>query len=320
MPSLERFPASLFGAPMGLLGLGLVLREAREFWPLPAWLAEFWVWVGTGVFCAFLVCYALKWLRHRAAAWAELNDPLRMCFVSALPVAGCLLAGGMLPYAPGLADGLWCVSALLYLILQIWGLSRWLSGIELAQIHGGWMIMLLAGVVFPIAGIPLHHLDLSRFMYGTAIIGGPFVIVLIFFRMVTGPALPDILKPTAFILLVPGGLLYGNYALVSGETSLYVATATFYCAVTVLAGLLVFARHCYRWPFGPSWWAFTFPLDSMVRGGFRHLRVVSAMAEGGAADPAWTVLAAGLLVLAFLAVCIVSVRALATAARGQLWA
>lgn len=309
LAALERFPVSLFGAPMGLLGLGLVLRDARDFWPLPGWLAEFWVWAGTLVFCVLLLCYALKWLRYRAAAWAELNDPLRMCFVSAMPVAGSLVAGGMLPYAPGLADTLWWISVLLFLGLQIWGLSRWLSGIELAQIHGGWMIMLLAGVVFPIAGIPLHHLDLSRFMYGTAIIAAPFVVVLIIFRMVAGPPLPDILKPTAFILLVPGGLLYGNYALVSGEAPMYIATATFFCAVTLLVGLLVFARRCYRWPFGPSWWAFTFPLDTMARGGLRYLRVATALAEGNL-NPAWPLLAAALLGLAAFSVCVVSVRSL----------
>ncbi|MDB5802979.1 MAG: tehA [Betaproteobacteria bacterium] len=310
LAALERFPVSLFGAPMGLLGLGLVLRDARDLWPLlPGWLAEFWVWAGTLVFCALLLCYALKWLRHRAAAWAEASDPVRMCFVSAMPVAGCLVAGGMLPYAPVPADMLWCASAVLYLILQIWGLSRWFTGIELAQIHGGWMIMLLAGVVFPIAGIPLHHIDLSRFMYGTAIVGGPFIIVFILFRMFTGPALPDILKPTAFILLVPGGLLYGNYAQVSGEAAPYFITATFFCAITVLVGLLVFARRCYRWPFGPSWWAFTFPLDTMARGGLRYLRVATALAEGSL-NPIWPLLAATLLGLAAFAVCAVSVRSL----------
>jgi tellurite resistance protein len=309
LAALERFPVSLFGAPMGLLGLGLVLHDACDFWSLPGWLAEFWVGAGTLVFCVLLVCYTLKWLKYRAAAWAELNDPLRMCFVSALPVAGCLVASGMLPYSLVPADALWCISVLLYLVLQIWGLSRWFSGIELGQIHGGWMIMLLAGVVFPIAGVPLHHIDLSRFMYGTAIIAGPFVMVFILFRLVTGPTLPDILKPTVFILLVPGGLVYGNYAQVSGEAAPYFVTATFYCALTALVALLVFARRCYRWPFGPSWWAFTFPLDTMARGGLRYLRVATTLAEGEL-NPAWPLLAAALLGLAAFSVCVVSIRSL----------
>ena len=320
MPSPERFPASLFGAPMGLTGLGLVLRDAHNLWPIPAWLAEFWVWAGILVFCVFVVFYALKWLRFRAAALVELSDPLRMCYVSALPVGGSLVAGGLLPYAPALADGLWWVCAILFIALQVWGLARWFGGIELAQIHGGWMIMLLAGLVFPISGLPLHHLELTRFMYGAAIIAAPFVVGFIVFRMVAGPPLPDTLKPTAFIILVPGGLLYGNYPVVSGEVPLYALAATFYCAVTVLAALLIFARRCDRWPFSPAWWAFTFPLDSMAAGGLRHLRIAGAMADGGAANPAWTMLAAGLLALAFLAVCIVSLRALVAAARGQLWA
>ena len=319
MPSLERFPAGLFGAPMGLAGLGLVCREAAQLWPLPLWFAEFWVAVGTVVFIALLACYALKWARFRAAAQAEFADPLRMCFVSAIPVAGSLVAGGLFPYVPVIADGLWWLCVISFLALQVWGLARWFSGIELGQIHGGWMIMLLAGLVFPISGLPLHHIDMTRFLYGTAIVAAPFVVGFIVFRMVAGPPLPDAMKPTLFIILVPGGLFYANYPMVSGEVPLYALTASFYCAVTVLAALLVFSRNCHKWPFGPPWWAFTFPLDSMAAGAMRHLRVMQALG-GGAVNPAWQWLAGALLALAVLVVSIISVRALVALARGRLWA
>lgn len=319
MAPIARFPANLFGAPMGLVGLGLVLREAGHFWAVPGWLAEFWIVLGTAAFCVFLACYALKWLRHAADAKAEFGDPLRMCFISAAPVGGSLVAGGLFPYAPELAHVLWWVSAVAFLGLQVWGVSRWLGGIELAQIHGGWMIMLLAGLVFPISGVPMHHLDMTRFMYGAAIIAAPFVVGFIVFRMTAGPVLPDVLKPTAFILLVPGGLLYANYPIVSAEPPLYVLAATFYCAVTVLAGLLVYARKCFSWPFGPSWWAFTFPLDSMAAGGLRHWRLTQALAAGGPVNPAWEILAGALVLLAVAVVSVVTVRAAAALARGTLW-
>ena len=304
---------------MGLVGLGLVLREAQHLWPVPALFAEFWVALGTLAFLACAVGYGLKWLRYRSAAQAELADPARMCFVSALPVAGSLVAAGLLPYAPALADASWWVWALLYLALQVWGLARWFGGVELAQIHGGWMIMLLAGLVFPISGLPLHHLELTRFMYGAAIIAAPFVVGFIVFRMVAGPPLPDALKPTAFIILVPGGLLYANYSIVAAEVPLFALAGSFYCALTVLAALLVYARDCRKWPFGPPWWAFTFPLDSMAAGGMRHLRSTQALA-GGTPNAGWNLLALALLVLAVLVVTIVSVRSIAALARGKLWA
>jgi len=136
--------------------------------------------------------------------------------------------------------------------------------------------------------------------------------------MTAGPALPDALKPTIFIILVPGGLLYANYPVVSSEVPLYALAATFFCALTVLAALLVFARNCHKWPFGPPWWALTFPLDSMAAGGLRHLRITQAL--GGTVNPAWNILALSLLALAVLVVSIVSVRALNALARGKLWA
>jgi len=303
---------------MGLAGLGLVLREARKVWPLPEWCPEFWVALGALVFAACLACYLLKWIRYPAAARAEFADPLRMCFVSAMPAAGSLVAGGLALYLPDFADGMWWICAIVFLALQVWGLSRWLAGIELSQIHGGWMIMLLAGLVFPASGVPMHNLDMTRFMYGAAIIAAPFVVGIIVYRMAAGPALPDALKPTAFIILVPGGMLYANYPVLSGEVPLYALTASFYCGLTVLAALLVYARHCWKWPFGPSWWAVTFPLDAMAAGGLRHLRTTSALA-GGAAPPVWTALAMALLGLAVLAAAVVSIRSLAALARGKLW-
>src|SRR5262249_5947595 len=152
----------------------------------------------------------------------------------------------------------------LFVVLQVTCLARWLRGIELAQVHGGWMIMLLGGLVFPPSGIALGHLEMARFMYGAAIIAAPFVVGMIFYRITVGPALPDALKPTCFIMLVPGGLLYANYPPLSGELPLYALAGTFYCGVVMLAALLVFARRCLSWPFGPPWWAFTFPLDAMA--------------------------------------------------------
>jgi tellurite resistance protein len=312
VPPLARFPAGLFGAPLGLAGLGLVLREAARDWPVPPLFAEFWVFVGAFAFCACVCAYAAKWVRQPGAAREELADPTRMCFVSALPVSGGLVAGGLAPYSIGAAHVLWWLSALLFVVLQVLGIARWLRGVELAQLHGGWMIMLLGGLVFPPSALALGNIEMARFMYGAAIIAAPFVVGMIFFRIVTGPPLPDALKPTCFILLVPGGLLYANYPSMSGEVPLYALAGTLYCGVMLLAGLLLFARNCARWPFGPPWWAFTFPLDAMAAGAVQHGRQ-----HPGAGPEA---LAAILMALAVTAVTVVLVRTLTALARGKLWA
>ena len=88
---------------------------------------------------------------------------------------------------------------------------------------------------FPISGLPLQHIDMTRFMYGTAIIAAPFVVGFIVYRMVAGPQLPDPLKPTLFIILVPGGLLYANYPIVSSEVPLFALAASVFVAVESIA-------------------------------------------------------------------------------------
>ncbi len=311
MPPLARFPAGLFGAPLGLTGLGLMLREAAHDLPALSWFAEMWLAIGGLAFAACVICYALKWIRHADAAREEITDPLRMCFVSAMPVAGSLVAGGLAPYVPVAAHALWWLSAVVFICLQVYGISRWLGGIDFAQIHGGWMIMLLGGLVFPPSAVALGHVEMARFMYGAAIIAVPFVVGMIFWRVVTGPPLPDALKPTCFIMLVPGGLLYANYPALSGEVPIFALAGTFYCGVMLLAGLLVFARRCFSWPFGPPWWAFTFPLDAMAAAAVQHARRIHGNV--------WDALSITLVCLAVLAVIMVLLRTLGALARGKLW-
>ena len=75
-------------------------------------------------------------------------------------------------------------------------------------------------------------------------------------------------QPTWFILLVPPSLIYANgLALFPGTIFL---ESLFYFALALGAALLVFARRMMRWPFGPPWWAFTFPLDALAYAAARY--------------------------------------------------
>jgi len=79
----------------------------------------------------------------------------------------------------------------------------------------------------------------------------------------------------------------------------------FYLALVFSAGLLLYARSCLRWPFGPAWWAFTFPLDALAYAAVRHAQQHPS--------PAWQAIAAATLCVATLFVAMVLVRTLAAA-------
>ncbi len=271
--SVKYLPAGLFGGVMGLEGLGLACRGA----PLPylAIFGEFWIWLGLLALAALLPAYVVKLVRYPAAVRDEFLNPAYMGFCATLPLALTLCGGGVWPYWQGLADVLWGAGAGSLLALQMWALSRWIGGgIELGQVNGGWMMIMIGGIVVPGTGIAIGNPEMSRFMFGLSAAATPFVMGLVFYRTVVGPALPEPLRPTWFIFLVPPSLIYANGLLLSSGAGVFL-DGSFYGALLLAPALLLLlaARGFLHWPFTPAWWAFTFPLDALATAASRHAQV-----------------------------------------------
>jgi tellurite resistance protein len=308
--SLRFMPVGLFGAVMGLAGLGLAWRAAAAILPVPALFAELWICLALLALAALMSCYAVKSVRHFSAVREELTNPALLGFCATLPVGLTLAAAGVEPYSKVLAELLWWMGAPLLLSLQAWALVLLLSGrFRLAHVNGGLLIVFVGGIVMPFAGLPLGHAGLSTAMFCASATAAPFVMGAILYRMVAGPALPEALRPSWFILLVPPSLIYVN-----GDT-LWPGQGMplellHHLALLMAAALLYAARGCRRWPFGAPWWAFTFPLDALAGAAVRY--------AGKHAGGPWTVLAGMLLLLATAVVTAVLARTLFALARGTL--
>jgi len=308
--SLRYVPVGLFGAVMGLSGLGLAGRAAAPVVAVPAWFAEFWIALAALALAVLLVCYAFKALRYGAAVRDELANPALMGFCAALPVGMALVAAGVAPHSTALARALWWCGVPLMLLLQASALAQLLGGrVRLAHLNGGWLIVTVGGIVMPFAGLPLGHREVAAAMFCISAVAAPLVMGAIFWRMKVGPALPEPLRPTAFILLVPPSLIYVNGAALWPALQLEVL----YCFALALAlALFVAARGFWRWPFGAPWWAFTFPLDALAG--------AAALYAKHHPDGAWPMLAGGFLLLATAAVVLVLTRTLLALLRGTLFA
>ena len=120
---------------MGLGGLGLVCRTASQVLGFPAWLETLFVLFGALALVALLACYALKATRYPEAVRAELTNPGTMGFAATCPLALCIVAGGLGPYATGIADALWWIGyALLLATIIVMLLRAVAGGIELAPL------------------------------------------------------------------------------------------------------------------------------------------------------------------------------------------
>ena len=271
--TVKDLPIGLFGAVMGLAGLGLSARAAATVWPgvfrAPAYFTESWVALGVLAFVVLGLRYLFKIFRSPDAVCEEFKNPVTIGFCGALPVGMFLVAGGLGPYFPPIAQILWWAGYALLLAFQVWALSRWLAGgIELAQVNAGWLIVLVGGIVAPGPGIALGHAEASRFIFGVSAMAALPLMALLLYRAVVAAPLPAPLRPSWFILLVPPSLIYANgIALFEGTVFL---EALFFAGLVLALALLLASRGFLKWPYTPAWWAFTFPLDALAYAAARY--------------------------------------------------
>lgn len=303
--NLKALHVGNYGAVMGLAGLGLTARVAATVLPgyvrAPAYVTEPWVAAGALALLILVSLYIVKLVHDPRAVRDDFVNPLTLGFCGALPVGATLVAGGLAPYAPALASAIWWVGAVMLLCFQVWTLYRWLSGgIAAEQVNAGWLIIMVGGIVVPGPGIALGHTEASHFLFGVSATVAPLLMAVLFYRAMVAAPLPEPLRPTWFILLVPPSLIYANgIALFPGFAPL---ENLYYLALVLAAALLIYARRLFRWPFGPAWWAFTFPLDALAYAASRYALDHPA--------PLWQALAGITLVLAAVFVTLVLVRSL----------
>jgi tellurite resistance protein len=292
----------MYGAVMGLAGLGLSARAAATLFPgtfrAPAYFTELWVLLGAVALLVLLPLYFLKIIFHWQAVKDDFTDTALLGFCGALPVGMTLVAGGIGPYAPALAGALWWAGCALLACLMVWALVRWLSGtVELAKLNAGWLIVLVGGIVVPGPGIALGYAEASRYFFGVSTCACALLLPVLFYRAGTAAPLPEGLRPTWFILLVPPSLIYANGAALFAFEPLEIL---YFFATVLVVALFVCSRNFLRWPFGPAWWAFTFPLDAFAYAAARYAQAHPLLL--------WKSVAGIAILLATLVVCFVLLK------------
>jgi tellurite resistance protein len=310
--SVRHLPVGMYGAVMGLGGLGLACRGAQSVLPVPGVFAEIWVALGAAMLALLLPAYLLKLARHPAAVREEFVHPAHLGFCGALPVGMTLVAGGLAPYAHAAGAALWWTGAGLLFLFQIWALRLFIGGgIPIAEMNGGWLIVMVGGIVVPGPALALGLGPASAFLFGLSAMVAPIIVALLFYRTVAHAPLPPVLRPTWFIFLVPPSLIYANGVALAGSAGVFL-DGLFYLALALAPALLLASRDFPRWPFAAPWWAFTFPLDALATAAAQHAQLEPT--------PLWRGVAALTLVLAVAFVVLVLARTVSAFLRGALFA
>lgn len=257
---------------MGTAGMSLAWTQASKWWSgtgvigTVLWVAACALWL--------IVCgsYLLTAYRHPEQARGELLHHGSGVFYALAFMSLVLLTIPAHKYAPGAAEVVWFIAAISQAILGAWLVNRWVAEeVDPALITGGWLLPPTGGNLVAAIGASAFGYDTLAWMFlGAGGLSWIFVNGLIFTRQVShDESLTAAQLPTTFIQVAPPVLIVN--ALVPGITQ------TIGPVVNVLWGFAVFALMTVlfsgpkmaRAPFGPHWWAGTFPSAALALASIR---------------------------------------------------
>jgi tellurite resistance protein len=253
-------PASFFGIPLGLAGLGLAWRAATALWHLPGWISEAILAVAVALWALLIALYGWKWLAARADAVGEIHHPVQCCFVGLAPVTGSLCSLALLPYVPSLAFALFLLGGLgtlafaLYRTGQLWQGERDVGAttpiLYLPAVAGSFVTAIVA------ASFGLT--SWAQLAFGAGFFSWLAIESVLLHRLYVGPAIPPPLRPTLGIQLAPpavGALAYVNVGTGGGDLLSHALIGYALLQALLLIRLTPWFR---AQPFAPSYWAFSF--------------------------------------------------------------
>lgn len=280
----HRLTANLFGIPLGLAGVAQCWTVAHEVGTAPPWPGDvLWVLVAA---VWLLVAGAYYARHHRPADLAqELADPTFGPFVAVSAIVPMMLGAALARHLPTAGHVVFLVALVLTLIAGGWLSGQWiLSDTTLAQWHPGYFLPTVGGGLIAAAlsaGFGDRSLARAMFGYGTVcwIVLGSIILT----RLFTQPALPVPLRTTIAIEMAPpvvAGIAW--FGINGGHVDAIALGLAGYALLMAMVQIRLIPL--FRTvPFGPGWWAFSFPYAATVAYAFQWLS-----AERVTAAHTWT--------------------------------
>jgi tellurite resistance protein len=316
--SIEHLPVTLFAAVMGLGGTALAWRRAHLVWDLPKWIPASFL-AGTFLTLAIVVLIVValswlgKWVRHPAAATAEIHHPVKLAFLPTITIALLVVATAAQDINEPVARGLWWVGAVGHLVAMVWVMSQWSNRADILAGHvtPAWFIPVVGNVVTPLGAPTIGNVDLAWFAFGVGIVFWLGLLPLVLQRVLThDQPFPPPLLPTWAIFVAPPAMGMLSWVTLTGDADGPVTRVLYATAIMFFVLVLAQWRRLLAAPFGMPWWAYTFPFAAVA---------AAAVTMAGSLDSLpYDVVAVALLGWASVVVLFVLVRTLVLLARGAL--
>lgn len=278
-------PASYFGMVLGIIGMGSAWRYGARHMGLPAAVGESLMALGCAVWLVLSCIFIYKWFFRRAAALAEVRDPIQCCFISLFPGTAMLVGVAILPYSrlvalclvlPGVAG------QLLFAAYRSAGLWRGQHTTE-ATTPGVYLPTVACNLISAIALGSLGYGEWGYLFLGAGIFSWLSLEPVILARLRTMGELPRPIRPTLGIQLAPPLVSCAAYLAVNGGVPDIFAKLLFGYGLLQLLFLLRLVIWTFEQPFSPSFWSFSFGMSALAGSAliFMDQRPDSAVAAMG---------------------------------------
>ena len=261
-------PASFFALTLGLAETGNAWRFAHHLWALPPLAGEVLQALAILSFMLFLTLYAHKWMAHRAAALAEMRDPVQSSFLALIPESVILIALAAQPYTLDLAKPLFWIGSIANIAAGAFRLSMmWRRQRDAAQVVPPLFLPYTASVlVNALAAGVFGYTSYGWMLFGAGAISWLILDSTITHQLMTG-GLPEKTRNFMGIYSAPPVVALVAYQVLSGADASYAVTAALAgYALLVFAALAISMRWLGQQDFAPGYWAYTFGLATLSQG------------------------------------------------------
>jgi tellurite resistance protein len=292
--------ANLFAVCFGLAGLSQAWTTLMRLvhgpdWPGNAlWIVAALVWLITVIGYLGNVGAQRRWRQ-------ELSDQTLGPFASLIFIVPLLLSVPLAAQARGAGEVVFGCAAALTVIFGAWITGDWIArNGDIRRWHPGYYLPAAAGgLIAGGASAALGFTTLSHVLFGLGV--GTYLLIgsIIGQRLFVVPELPAALLPTIAIELAPSVVAADSwFAINDGRVDTTFAVISGFAVLMVLAQLRLIPLYRTA-PFGPAYWAFSFPAAAAVTCGLHWLGAEHVPGATGLGYAAVGVLSAGVLLLAW---------------------
>jgi len=271
---IAHVPLAFFGAVMGVSGLGLAWRQAEKILQWPSLPGNIILIIGAAMLAVVGISHIAKCLIHTDMLWKDLDHPAKGPFLAGSPLAILLQVPAALPLSPVAAQLLFFAGAALSLFLTFYIFSRWyLLPQKMEQMNPIWLIPGVGSFLTALMGPSLGYMEMSWFFFSIGLIVWVLLSAVLMYRIMFGPGLPPPLIPSYFVPIVPPALMSMIFPqLVPGDVSPFTRIIYFFALFLLLLNISMM-RTFLRARFSMSWWAYSFPLDTIAAATLIYLPV-----------------------------------------------